>query len=94
VIATAAFFTIFGVLAWFLSRRKGNRYVGWQLLAGLPGLYLAGLASMGEPKWLLIPGLTLMGVGVLLEVLRWRRPRSEDGRVGTPPGPSDSAPRL
>jgi drug/metabolite transporter (DMT)-like permease len=90
MVATATFFAVFGVLAWFfLGRRKGNRYVGWQLLVGLPGLYLAGLASMGEPKWLFIPGLTLMGVGVLLEVLSWRRPRSKDGRAGTPAGPSD-----
>jgi hypothetical protein len=66
--------------------------VGWQVLTGVPGVYLVGLASIGEPKWLYIPGLPLMGAGVVLELLSWRRVQSTTGRLGfRPPDSGGSA---
>jgi hypothetical protein len=77
LIGGAAFLAVFGLLGWRLSRRKGDRYAGWLLLAGLPGLYLAFLASIGVSRWLYIPGLGLLAPACVIQVVSWRRPRAD-----------------
>jgi hypothetical protein len=60
VFGAAAFSAAFGLLVWLLRRRQGDPFLRLNLLLGIPGVYLAGLASWGEPTWLFVPGLTLM----------------------------------
>jgi hypothetical protein len=91
MIGLAAFVAAGGMVIWLLARRKGNRGTGWVLLAALPGLYIAFLPLLGEPKWLYIPGLTLLAVSYLLQFAIWRRERSDASRDDTPPDPSGSA---
>jgi len=68
MVGIAGFFAVFGLLVWYLERRKGRPYAGRVLLTGVPGVYLAGLASFGATKWLYIPGLGLMAVSYLLQL--------------------------
>jgi hypothetical protein len=89
VIGGAAFLAVFGLLAWRFSRRKGDRYAGWVLLVGLPGLYLAFLASLGVARWLYIPGLGLLASSYVMQVVSWRRQRA-DQDAGSP-GPDGHA---
>ena len=66
----------FGAAVWILGRRKGDRLAGPCALLGIPGVYIAGLASWGGPRWLYAPGLSLMAGAVLVQVLGWRRDAS------------------
>jgi hypothetical protein len=79
----AAIFAAFGSLAWYVERRKG-RHQGLVLLTGLPGVYLAGMASMGDPEWLYVPGITLIVVSYLMQLLSWRRDRAGRNESGSP----------
>lgn len=72
VIGSAVFFAAGGVPVWLLRRRKGDRQVGPWLLLAVPGVYLAFLATLGEPMWLFVPGLSLMAGAVLVQILGWR----------------------
>jgi hypothetical protein len=83
MIGSAVFLAAFGVVVWLLERRKGDRYSGRILLVGLPGLYLAGLASLGAPKWLYIPGLGLIVAAYVMQIVIWRRQKA--GRNNAPP---------
>jgi hypothetical protein len=74
-VGAAAIFAAFGSLAWYVERRKG-RHHGLTLVTGLPGVYLAGMASMGDPEWLYVPGITLMAVSYLMQLVRWRCDRA------------------
>jgi hypothetical protein len=71
-ILAAGFLAVFGLLIWFLERRKG-RPTGLTLMLGLPGVYLTGLPFSGAPKWLFGLGLVLLIAGYLVQVLDWRR---------------------
>jgi hypothetical protein len=71
VIGAAAFFAAGGLVIWFFERRK-DRFIGRIMLIGIPGVYLSGLASMGAPRWLYIPGLTLLAASYVVQVLPWR----------------------
>jgi hypothetical protein len=82
-IGSALFLVVAGLVIWLYSRRKGDRYTGWLLFVGLPGLYLAGLASLGAPEWLYIPGLGLLASSYLMQIVIWRRQRA--GRDAAPP---------
>jgi hypothetical protein len=64
---------VFGAAVWILGTRKGDRLAGPSALLGIPGVYIAGLASWGGPRWLYVPGLSLMAGAVLVQVLGWRR---------------------
>jgi hypothetical protein len=66
----------FGVAVWILGRRKGDRLAGASALLGIPGVYIAGLASWGGPRWLYAPGLSLIAGAVLVQVLGWRQDAS------------------
>lgn len=68
VIGSAAFLAVFGLVTWFLFRGKRGGST-WSLLLGLPGVYLAWLASIGAPKWLYIPGLSLLGASYLVQIV-------------------------
>ena len=77
-IGAAVFLVCFGLLAWLLSRRKGDRVAGPALLAGVPGVYLAALPAIaGAPKWLYIPGLLLIAVGYAVQIVIPRRQRAK-----------------
>lgn len=101
MIGMAAFLVVFGLVVWLLERRKGDRYTGRVLVAGLPGIsgrvllvglpgiYLAGLASSGAPKWLYIPGLGLMAVSYLMQIVIWHRQRAS--KNAAPPDENGSA---
>jgi hypothetical protein len=67
---------VFGVAVWILERRRGERLAGLAGLLGIPGVYVAGLASWGGPRWLYVPGVSLMAAAVLVQVLGWRRQAS------------------
>jgi hypothetical protein len=43
---------------------------------------LAFLSTMGEPRWLFVPGLGLIAGAVLVQILGWRSatPRSDSDR--------------
>jgi hypothetical protein len=84
MIGSAAFLAIGGLVGWLFSRRKGDRYAGRVLLLGLPGVYLAALPSLGAPKWLYIPGLTLLVSSYIMQIIIWRRQRAN--RDSAPPG--------
>ena len=91
MIGIAAFFTVFGLVDWWhFGHRKHQRYMGRMLLTGIPGLYLAGLASMGETKWLYIPGLGLMGSACLMQILGWRHDRPDEDAAPPRSGGSPS----
>jgi hypothetical protein len=70
----------FGVAVWLLGRRKGDRLAGPVALLGIPGVYIAGLASWGAPRWLYVPGVTLIAGAVLIQVLGWRRSAARTDR--------------
>jgi hypothetical protein len=82
VIGSAAFYAAGGVAVWLLRRRKGDRQAGPWLLLVVPGVYLAFLSTMGEPRWLFLPGLALIAGAVLVQILGWRSatPRSDSDR--------------
>jgi hypothetical protein len=74
LLITFGFFAAaFGVVVTLLGRRKGDRLAGRVALLGVPGVYIAGLASWGEPRWLYVPGLGLIAGAILLQVVGWRR---------------------
>jgi uncharacterized membrane protein len=89
MIGIAAFLVVAGLAIWLLEHRKGDRYSGWILLVGLPGLYLAGLVPFGAPKWLYIPGLGLMAVSYGMQIVIWRRQKAS--RNAAPRDSSGSA---
>jgi hypothetical protein len=79
VFGSAAFFAVGGLVIWLVRRRKAGRLEGLELLLAIPGVYLAGLASWGEPTWLFVPGLVLIAGNVVVQVLGWRRQESSAG---------------
>jgi len=86
-IGVAIFFLCFALLAWFLSRRKGDRNAGPVLLTGVPGVYIAGLPSIaGAPKWLYAPGVLLILVAYAIQFAGWRRQRAKNA---PPPDKND-----
>jgi len=87
MIESAAFVAVSGLVGWLYLRRKGQRYMGWSLLLGLPGVYLVILALIGAPKWLYIPGFSLVGSSYLFDIALWRRQRADKSTV--PPDSND-----
>jgi len=85
MVGLAVFLAVGGVVVWLYSRRKGDRYIGRLLLIGLPGLYLAGLASFGASKWLYVPGWGLLVSCYVMQVVIWRRHKASKDSV--PPDP-------
>ena len=83
VIIFAALMMVVGVAGWIVGKRKGDRLAGRGVLLGIPGVYLAGLASWGESRWLYVPGLSMMAAAVLVQIVGWRRgsSRSTDDRA-------------
>jgi hypothetical protein len=83
LIVFAAIGVAVGVAGWIVGKRKGDRLAGRAVLLGIPGVYLAGLASWGESRWLYVPGLSLMAGAVLVQVVGWRQgsSRSTDDRL-------------
>ena len=73
VIIFAALMMVVGVAGWIVGKRKGDRLAGRSVLLGIPGAYLAGLASWGESRWLYLPGLSMMAGAVLVQIVGWRR---------------------
>ena len=64
----------FGLVVWFLWRRKGDRATGPALLLGLPGLYLSLLAAVSGRRWLYLPAVVLVVSSYLVQwVLRPRQ---------------------
>jgi hypothetical protein len=78
-IFSAAFLAVFGLVIWFLERRKG-RPTALTLMLGLPGVYLAGLPFVGAPRWLSGPGLVLLIAGYLVQLPDRRRSGAGHGR--------------
>jgi hypothetical protein len=91
VIGLAVFIALAGLVIWFLERRKG-RSASVMLLLGLPGIYLSALPSVGAPKWLYFPGLTLLATGYAVQALGWRRRPGRPAKTSAP-DPSDSEKR-
>src|SRR5215469_13028211 len=96
-VGEAVFLAAFGVLAWYVERRKGRQRAGWPFLfAGLPGVYLASLPSfVGATRWLYVPGLGLVMLSVFLQIAGWRQERANWLREranenADPPGPDRS----
>jgi hypothetical protein len=84
IIGAAAFLVCFGLLVWLLRRRQGDRVTGPALLAGLPGIYLASLPPIADaPKWLYIPGLLLVALSYLIQVVLQRRQQA-NSNAGPP----------
>ena len=88
VIGLAAFLAVAGLAIWFFERRKG-RSTGVMLPLGLPGVYLSALPSIGAPKWLYFPGLTLLAAGYVVQALGWRHRPSQPAKTSAP-DPSES----
>ena len=82
LVVFAALAAAFGVVVWILGKRRGDRLAGQVALLGIPGVYLAGLASWGDSRWFYVPGLSMMAGAVLVQVVGWRRAanRSTDDR--------------
>jgi len=84
-IGVAVFFLCFALLAWFVSRRKGDRNAGPVVLTGVAGVYIAALpAIVGAPKWLYAPGLLLIALSYAMQLASWRRQRAKGSA-----GPAD-----
>jgi len=77
LIVFAILAAVFAVVVWIMERRRGERLAGLSGLLGIPGVYIAGLASWGGPRWLYVPGVSLMAGFVLVQVLGWRRQVSQ-----------------
>jgi hypothetical protein len=69
---------LFGLLIWFIERRRG-RQPGLALLLGLPGVYLGFLAALGAPKWLYAPCLVLVAGSYLVQFPALRRKNTKQG---------------
>ena len=86
MIGMAGFFVVAGLLIWYLERRRHGRNIGRQLLIGLPGVYLAGVASISSWKWLYVPGLGLVAAYYLMPFVgrRAKRAATDGERRGRP----------
>ena len=94
VLGLAAFFAVFGLLIWFVSRRKGDRDTSRLLLVGLPGVYFCGVAAVGAWKWLYVPGVALVVSAYVLQLVLWRQQASKSRNSGdAAPDGSDGSSR-
>jgi hypothetical protein len=78
ILGIAGFLAVIGLVIWYFARRKGSPYIGRVLLTGIPGIYLAGLPTLGAPKWLYIPGLGLVAASYLLQCAGRRHEKADD----------------
>lgn len=87
MIGAAGFLAAFGLLVWYLERRRHGRRIGKQLLVGLPGVYLAFLATLTAWKWLYIPGLGLLAAYYIVPFVRQsgKKGATDRDRRGSPP---------
>jgi cation transport ATPase len=61
LIFCAIFFAVFGVLVWWLSRRRGTPESGVTIFLGIAGVYIGGLwAAMKSERWLTVPGVAMI----------------------------------
>lgn len=68
VIGAAVCAAAFGVVVWFAERRK-HRFAALNVLLGVPGVYLGFLTSLGAPKWLYIPCVTMLASSAFLQLV-------------------------
>lgn len=79
LIFAAVFLAAFGVLVWWLSRRRGKPEYGLTILLGIAGVYVGAWAAMTSEHWLYIPCITLILASYAFDFVARRR-HSTTGR--------------
>ncbi len=89
LIGTAVFAAAFGLLAWWMSRRKGVPAAGWSTLLGISGVYIGFWAVMENRHWLYVPCVALILASNAIQFRAWRR----SGHRGTTTEDPGATPR-
>ena len=84
LIVTAMFFAAFGLLTWWMSRRKGLPSAGLPVLLGIPGVYIGFWGVLANRHWLYIPSLALILASVAIQFAAWRRSAHEQAKADDP----------
>jgi hypothetical protein len=92
LIGAAVFFAAFGLLGWWMSRRKGLRSAGLRILLGVAGVYIGFSGVLENRHWLYAPGLALILASNAIQFVAWRR--SAHGDAKTRGSQRAAAPRI
>jgi drug/metabolite transporter (DMT)-like permease len=83
LIFAAAFAAAFGLLVWWLSRRRGSPENGLTVFLGIAGVYVGFWGVMKSEHWLYVPCVALILASYAIDFAARRRHRTT--------GPADSS---
>jgi hypothetical protein len=83
LIGVAVFAAAFGLLVWWMSRRKGIPAAGLTIFLGIAGVYIGFWGVMEKRHWLYVPCVLLMLASYVIEFAARRRSASRDKAART-----------
>ena len=89
LIGAAVFAAAFGLLGWWMSRRKGLPAVGVTTVLGIAGVYTGFWGVLEHRYWLYLPSVLLILASYAIEFAASRRSARKDNITEGP----DTAPR-
>lgn len=84
LIGAAVFAAAFGLLAWWVSRRKGIPAAGLSTFVGIAGVYTGFWGVMENRRWLYAPCVVLILASYAIQFAARRRLARRDTTTGTP----------
>lgn len=88
LIDAAVFAAVFGLLVWWVSRRKGVPRAGLTAFLGIAGVYVGFWGVMKSTHWLYVPCVALILASYAIDFAARRRSARSDQTAGD----ADSSP--
>ena len=82
LVFAAVIATAFGLLVWWLSRRRGKSESGLTIFLGIAGVYVGGCAVMTSVHWLYVPCVALILASHAIDFAARRRSGRRDQTTG------------
>jgi len=89
LIYAAVFSAAFGLLAWWVFRRRGEPESGLTIFLAMAGLYVGIWSATKHVHWLTVPSLALITAGVANDFRRRRSARDAHGTADQARSPDD-----
>jgi hypothetical protein len=87
LIVAAVLFAAFGLLGWWISRRKGVPAAALSALLGIPGVYIGLWGVLENRPWLYVPSMALILASYATQLAAWRRSAHRDAQPEDPSVP-------
>jgi predicted PurR-regulated permease PerM len=82
LIFAAIFAAAFGLLVWWLSRRRGKPESGLTIFLGIAGVYVGFWGVMTSVHWLVVPCVALILASYAIDFIARRRSGRSDQTTG------------